>query len=284
MKINDITIGIVLFKSEKVIFNCLKSLDPRLKIVLFDNSNDKILKEKIKKKYPQIKYFLSKKNLGYGCANNKIFKIAKTRFVFIINPDTKLKKNCIKNLIKNANKIREDFAIIAPICSKKNYGFFKKEIPCKIKFTNLIQVDWVQGFAMLTNVSRLKKINFFDKNIFLYLEEIDLCKRLLQNNERILVSKNSQIMHLSAKSSNIGFEFDKCRNWHYMWSKFYYYKKHYSYFRGLKETASNLVKSLFKTFIYFLLNNSKYIIYKNRLSGLLNSYLNKKSWNRPLLK
>jgi len=284
MKINDITIGIVLFKSEKVIFNCLKSLDPRLKIVLFDNSNDKILKEKIKKKYPQIKYFLSKKNLGYGCANNKIFKIAKTRFVFIINPDTKLKKNCIKNLIKNANKIREDFAIIAPICSKKNYGFFKKEIPCKIKFTNLIQVDWVQGFAMLTNVSRLKKINFFDKNIFLYLEEIDLCKRLLQNNERILVSKNSQIMHLSAKSSNIGFEFDKCRNWHYMWSKFYYYKKHYSYFRGLKETASNLVKSLFKTFIYFLFNNSKYIIYKNRLSGLLNSYLNKKSWNRPLLK
>ncbi|PDH21540.1 MAG: hypothetical protein CNC05_00285 [Pelagibacterales bacterium MED-G42] len=284
MKINDITIGIVLFKSEKVIFNCLKSLDPGLKIVLFDNSNDKILKEKIKKKYPQIKYFLSKKNLGYGCANNKIFKIAKTRFVFIINPDTELKKNCIKNLIKNANKIREDFAIIAPICSKKNYGFFKKKIPYKIKLTNLIQVDWVQGFAMLANVSRLKKINFFDKNIFLYLEEIDLCKRLLKNNERILVSKNSQIMHLSAKSSNIGFEFDRCRNWHYMWSKFYFYRKHYSYFRGLKETASNLIKSLFKTFIYFLLNNSKYIIYKNRLSGLLNSYLNKKSWDRPLLK
>ncbi len=284
MKINDITVGIVLFKSEKVIFNCLKSLDPRLKIILYDNSNDKNLKEIIKKKYPQIRYFLSKTNLGYGCANNKIFKIAKTRFVFIINPDTKLKKNCIKNLIKDANKIREDFAIIAPICSKKNYGFFKKRNPSKIKLTNLIQVGWVQGFAMLTNVSKLKKINFFDKNIFLYLEEIDLCKRLLQNKERILVSTNSQIVHLSAKSSNIGFEFDRCRNWHYMWSKFYFYKKHYSYFRGLKETASNLIKSLFKTLIYFLLNNSKYIIYKNRLSGLLNSYLNKKSWDRPLLK
>jgi len=284
MKITDITVGIVLFKSEKVIFNCLKSLDPRLKIILFDNSNDNILKKKIKKKYPRLKYFLSKKNLGYGCANNKIFKKAKTPFVFIINPDTELDKNCIKNLIIDANRINENFAIIAPICSKKNYGFFKKNTFFKYKSTNLKDVDWVKGFAMLTKVSKLKKIKFFDKNIFLYFEEIDLCKRLLKNKEKIFISKSSIIKHLGAKSTNIGFEFEKCRNWHYMWSKFYFYKKHYSYAQGLKKTLNHLIKSLLKAIFYLTFNKSKYIIYKNRLLGLINSYLNNKSWYRPILK
>ena len=284
MKITDITVGIVLFKSEKVIFNCLKSLDPRLKIILFDNSNDNLLKKKINKKYPRIKYFLSKKNIGYGCANNKIFKKAKTRFVFILNPDTKLEKNCITKLLIDANKIQENFAIIAPICSQKNYGFINKNTFPIPKSTKIKKVDWVKGFAMLTKVSKLKKIKFFDENIFLYFEEIDLCKRLLEIEEKIFISKSSKIKHLAAKSSNIGVEFEKCRNWHYMWSKFYFYKKHYSYYLGLKKTVHHLIKSILKIIFYLFFNKSKYIIYKCRLSGLINSYLNNKSWYRPILK
>ena len=61
MKITDITVGIVLFKSEKVIFNCLKSLDPRLKIILFDNSNDNILKKKLIKNIHELNISYLKK-------------------------------------------------------------------------------------------------------------------------------------------------------------------------------------------------------------------------------
>ena len=64
----------------------------------------------------------------------------------------------------------------------------------------------------------------FDKNIFLYLEEIDLCKRLKIANQKIFISKSSKVFHSAAKSSNIGFEYEKCRNWHWMWSKVYFTK------------------------------------------------------------
>jgi N-acetylglucosaminyl-diphospho-decaprenol L-rhamnosyltransferase len=64
MNYNQITVGIVTFRSENVIFNCLKSIKKIENIIILDNSNDETLKKEIKKKYPKIKIILSKKNLG----------------------------------------------------------------------------------------------------------------------------------------------------------------------------------------------------------------------------
>ena len=36
----------------------------------------------------------------------------------------------------------------------------------------------VKGFAMFLNLSEFEEFGFFDENFFIYLEEIDLCKRL----------------------------------------------------------------------------------------------------------
>ena len=62
MNYNDITISLVLFKSEKVIFQCLRSINKVKKIIIYDNSNDKNLKKIVNKKFPNIDYILSKKN------------------------------------------------------------------------------------------------------------------------------------------------------------------------------------------------------------------------------
>ena len=72
MNYKDITIGIVTYKSESVIFNCLDSIKRIKNIIIFDNSNDNALKKKIKKKYPHIKFIISSKNSGYGSGNNSI--------------------------------------------------------------------------------------------------------------------------------------------------------------------------------------------------------------------
>ena len=191
------------------------------KIIIFDNSNDSRLKKAVIKKYPNIEYILSDKNIGYGAAHNKVFKLAKTRYVFVLNPDTILDKNCIKNLISYSNKINNDFAIISPLTKPPNYGYFEDIIEKRVISEDIIDVDYVQGFSML--IKKNKDI-FFDSNIFLYLEEIDLCKRLKKRNKKIFIIKKSKIKHLAAKSSNIGFEFEKCRNWHWMWSNIYFKK------------------------------------------------------------
>ena len=58
MNYNDITIRLVLFKSEKVIFQCLRSINKVKKIIIYDNSNDKNLKKIVNKKFPSIDYIL----------------------------------------------------------------------------------------------------------------------------------------------------------------------------------------------------------------------------------
>ena len=276
----DITVGIVTFKSENVLFSCLKSIKNIRNIIIFDNSNDLNTKKKVNKIYPNIKFILSRKNLGYGEANNKIIKLCKTKYLFVLNPDTVLKKNCELELLKSINSIKSDFSIIAPLSKEKNFGFFNDIKP---QFRDrLFQVDYVKGFAMLMDIKKIKKIGLFDKNFFLYLEEIDLCKRLIMNNQKIFISKYAKIIHLAAKSSNILFEFDKCRNWHWMWSKFYFKKKHHGYPRAFLESLPILITSIIKFIYYFITNNEfKKKIYIMRFSGLLNSILRKKSWYRP---
>ena len=207
MNFKDITVGIVTFNSEKVIFECLKSIKKIKNIIIFDNSNDLTLKKKILSQFPNIKFILSKKNIGYGAGNNKIINLCKTKYLFILNPDTILKRNCENELLKTLNEIdNSDLSILAPISNDKNYGYFNdlKKLETKKKF----KVDYVKGFAMLVDNKKIRSIGKFDENFFLYLEEIDLCKRLVKKGYSIYLTKTARIKHLGAQSSNLGFEFE----------------------------------------------------------------------------
>ena len=278
MNYKAVTVGIVTFKSEKVILDCLKSIKKIKNIIIFDNSNDINLKYKIKKKYPKIKFILSKKNIGYGSGNNEILKICKTQYLLVLSPDTILKQDCEKELMKAASNKKNKFSIISPLSNENNFGNFENN---KIIKKDIFQVDFVKGFAMLFNNKKIKKIGMFDKNIFLYLEEIDLCKRLKAKGEKIYICSKSKVKHLGAKSSDIGFQYDKIRNWHWMWSSVYYEKKFNNIFYVYLKYSIKLIINLLKTFIYFIFfNNKKSLISFLRFSGIYNSLLNKKSWYR----
>ena len=168
---------------------------------------------------------------------------------------------------------------------KKNYGFINSN---HSKINNRpFKVDYVDGFAMLINKSRFKKNIFFDENIFMYLENNDLCKRTIENNENVYVIPKSQIVHFGAKAVSDEFfnEVEFSRNWHWMWSTFYFNKKHYGYFFALKKTYKKLITSIIK-YLFFTLtfNPIKKKIYLMRFSGLYNSIIGKKSWYRPNIK
>ncbi len=278
MNYRDVTIGIVTFKSEKVIFNCLKSIKNIRNIIILDNSNDTILKKKIKKKYPKIKFILSKENIGYGRGNNLILKICKTPYLLILSPDTILKKDCEKELVNSAREVKSNFSIISPVTKENQDEFF---LSFKKKNQNLFEVDFVKGFAMLLNINKIKSIGMFDENIFLYLEEIDLCRRLKNNKQKIFISFKANIKHLGAKSSNIGFKYEKIRNWHWMWSRVYFDKKYKNFFYVYLNYILKISKNLFNILKYVILfNKKKLIISYLRISGIYNSLIGKKSWYR----
>ena len=57
--------------------------------------------------------------------------------------------------------------------------------------------------------------------------------------------------------SNIGFEFDKCRNWHWMWSKVYFEKKYSNNFFVYLKFKILLLLQMLKIIFYIILLNKK---------------------------
>ena len=275
MQTKDITFVIVTFHSEEVIFDCLELLPKDSKKIIIENSKNSDLKNTLEKKYSNLKCFLMDENLGYGKANNVGINFSHTEFVFILNPDVRFKPYDLSQFLKIVSG--QNFVIAAPV-EKEAFQF-------SLNQKSFEDVNHVKGFAMLLNKKSLNK-EYFDENIFLYLEEIDLCKRVKDKKGRIL-KVNVPVMHLGGSShgDRENFEMEKSRNWHWMWSKFYYEKKHYGYLSGLVSTLPSFLSSLVKCLFYsFVMNKVKKNIYKMRFLGLLNSYLMKKSSYRPNFK
>ena len=128
--------------------------------------------------------------------------------------------------------------------------------------------------------------NLFDENFFLYLEETDLCLNIKKNGGRIILV-NVKINHFGGNShSNIqDLEMEKSRNWHWMWSKFYFNKNIFGFIFALIKLFPHFISTFIKyLFFLFIFNNKKKIIYKMRLLGLLNSFILRKSSYRPYSK
>ena len=66
----NLTVIIVTIKSQNVIDGCLKSIDPKIKKIIVENSSNQKFIETMKKKYENIKGYTTGKNLGMGAGNN----------------------------------------------------------------------------------------------------------------------------------------------------------------------------------------------------------------------
>ena len=273
----NLTIVIVSFNSGDILHRCIKSIDKKYPIIIVENSLNNKLKFELEKIYPNVNCILPKENLGYGAGNNLGIKQAKSKYVLILNPDTILYEDTISNLLIQAEIIK-DFSIIGPrIVESEN------EKPELLKKDNE-SVQYIKGFAILFNKEKFDKIGLFDENYFLYFEEIDLCKRITNSGNKIYLVKNSLIKHVGGKSHEDKFnvEMELSRNWHWMWSTFYYYKKNYNYLYAVKKVYKNFLSSLFKFLFYSLVfNKEKKMIYYQRMSGIFNGIIGKKSWYRP---
>tara|TARA_B110000090_G_scaffold103958_1_gene116720 strand:- start:548 stop:1411 length:864 start_codon:yes stop_codon:yes gene_type:complete len=283
LSLNNLTFIIVTFKSEDIICNCIESLPKDSNIIIIENSNNHGLKKELERKYSNLNV-ITQENNGMGAANNIGIKVCKTDYAFVINPDVKLYKNTMSELITLSSK-HSDYSILAPIADNTKYPNYK----INNEITNdhdldFFNVDSVDGYAMLINKNKFIDDIYFDENFFLYLENDDLCLRQKKENNKIYVAKKAKINHLGGKSSSDIYkkEIELSRNWHWMWSKFYFNKKHYGYLKAFLIGLPILTTSIIRLF-YYLLTNKKFKkkIYIMRFLGLINAMVGKKSWYRP---
>ena len=290
----NITILVLTFHTpENIILDCLNSIDKDIKVLIVENSEAFVHKDKILSKFNNVEIICTGKNLGYGGGNNFGISKVKTDYILILNPDVVCGKDFFMNL-RDVIEESKDFTIIG--CqylqdkifmpagffdNKENEEFtkcFKND-----EINDLAKVDWVTGCSMLLNLNKFDNKKIFDENFFLYFEEFDLCKSLKRKGGEVYSSKKLKIHHLGFKSSfeensNYRKSVNRLREWHWMWSSFYFYRKNFSYLYALRKILGKLLKSAFKVILYsLLLNQKEKEKYKYRFLGIFNSILNRPS-------
>ena len=290
--LNNLTVIIVTFKTNRVILaNCIKSIKNSVKILIIENSEDHLFKEDFEKEYENVQVILSGSNLGYGAGNNLGLKNIKTRYALISNPDVEYNKDFFDKLDPYLNG-KVEFSIMgASYNDQKNYlpyGFFDKKNIINSQFDELSlkAVDWIVGCTMIFDTKNINTKNYFDENFFLYFEEVDLCRRIKVKGGKIFCNSKLLITHLGHRGSaatdpEYSIETEMFRNWHLMWSQFYYTKKYKNYLYAFFFMLGKFGRSFFKMIIFTLIyNKKKQTMYYARFMGILNSMLGKKSWYR----
>ena len=288
--LKDLTVIIVTYNTtQKIILDCLNSISKEVSILIVENSNSFINENLIITKFPNVNIVCTGENLGYGKGNNFGINRVKTDYVLILNPDVVCDNNFFLNILSVIDEAK-DFTIIgcqylsddvfmpAGFFEKNNNDNFVKDFKSN-NIKSITEVEWVTGCSMLINLKKFNNREIFDKNFFLYFEEFDLCKSIKKTNGKIYTSNKLKINHLGFKSSLNEDEIENLKtmnikDWHFMWSSFYFYKKNYNFFYALFKLSGKLFKSFIKM-IYFSVtfqksNKNKYLY---RFLGLLNSMI-----------
>jgi len=213
---DDITIIMVAyFPDKKILNNLINSIQKNIGIIIIQNCNSDL--KNITKLKKNIRIIKTKQNLGNGAGINIGFKNVHTHFCLYLDIDILLENNFFQNLIKRINS-EIDFSILIP------------NINNKYSSEKLLENYDTEGSIMFFNMRKFNKDFKFDEKFFLYYEETDFFFRCKITNRKIYIDPNLLAKHKRASSIKIkNYEYNiiYLRAWHFMWSKFFFYKKNF---------------------------------------------------------
>ncbi len=223
-----ITGTIVLYKNEVEMLR--KAIDSFLsapikkKLFLVDNSPTDSLAHEFS--HPDLEYIYVGQNIGYGRANNYISNFIKDHSTYhlVLNPDVYFDGQVIMELIKELEK-DDNLSVIAPKTlypdgvfqhSCRRYPSFLellfrrlkifKSVTDKGEYKDLdlsrsFYPDFIQGAFLLFKTTDYIKLGGFDKRYFMYMEDVDICRKIDQTRKRKLYYPEVEIYHHYTKGS-----------------------------------------------------------------------------------
>ena len=224
-----ITASIVVYKENlKVLENAMDSfLGSPLskKLYIIDNSPSNEFKNKIQN--DSVEYIYSNKNIGFGKGHNSILHklTSENKYHLILNPDVRFHPEILEKLVLKMES-NESFSMIAPRVLNSNnellhtarrypslfelifrfLGIFKKfTIRGEYKNQNHKQSfspDFVQGSFMLFKTEDLLRLEGFDERYFMYMEDVDICRKIDLSGKRKLYFPAIEIIHTHRKGSS----------------------------------------------------------------------------------
>ena len=230
----DVSVILVNYNTANLTKACLKSVFDHtsgidFEVYVVDNASTDNSCEIIETEFPQVILIRNTENLGFGKANNIAMKRSQAKYVFLLNTDTVLVNNAIKIFFdfmeKEENK---NVAVCGGTLYDENnnpnitygnfpsiglyifrFGLYKIFPQYYNKHFNLCiseeikepkEVDYVIGADFFARRDIMEEMNYFDEIFFMYMEEVDLCKRIKEKYS-IKVIPEAAIIHINCGST-----------------------------------------------------------------------------------
>ncbi len=229
----DLTIIIVNWNTADMLKNCLLSIEKNVKnieynIIVVDNASTDGSIDMVSSLLQKVKIIESGGNIGFARANNLAIPFAETPFIMFLNPDTLILGNTIKEMIqfmRNYSNIGmigpkmlnldRSVQVFGPQLTTSPFSAFLKMFLYNQYLSNLFPklfriqnpnesnyVSHLCGGCLLVRKETLQKVGYFDERFFMYGEDYDLCKRIIDADWRIYYLSESSIIHLGGVSTN----------------------------------------------------------------------------------
>lgn len=227
----DLSIIIVNFNTKKLTLDCINSVikersNIKYEIIVVDNgSTDGSVVEisNFKSRISNLRLVANKTNLGFAKANNQGIKIAKGKYILLLNSDTVVKKGVFKKLIDCAKDHSDSGVVvpqllntdgsIQPSCFKfptigraiRQYWFNSGKSLDKYSPANKnllpTTVDVSVMAAFLITPKGLKEVGLLDERYFMYFEDFEYCRQVKKKGLKIYYIPRAQVVHIHGGSS-----------------------------------------------------------------------------------
>ena len=253
----ELSIIIVSYNVEHFLHLCLESVyaatkNIRAEVVVIDNASADKSVDMVRKQFPSTRVIANVDNLGYGKANNQAAKLAKGRYLCILNPDTVVSQNTFEQFIA-LHESNTNLGISGPQLTdgtgqflleskrglptiwaalSKSLGLFKLSPSLFGQYYNLRlpqnqsgKTDVLVGAFMFIRKQLYDQLDGFDENFFMYGEDIDISHRSLKLGMTNFYLSNADVIHFKGESTPKNKAYEK----RFFNAMTYYYKKNFSY-------------------------------------------------------
>lgn len=198
---------VTLYKPNSSVYNNIIKISEQVDyIFLCDNSENN--NQELFKNIKESKYIYNDSNLGLSKAFNKVLKntnfgFKDDDFIIFFDQDSSIKDNHINVLISDYIFLEErnyDVGCLGPVFYNTSYGDIEIAKNRVLLEKNLYSVQSLITSSMLSRYGNLKKIEFWNENVFLDLADWDLCWRFIEKNFLCCISKNVVLQHSVGES------------------------------------------------------------------------------------
>ena len=228
MESPDLSIIIVSYNGKDDLLLCLKSLNAvrdelRLEVVVVDNGSKDGSPDAVTSQFSWVNIIINSRNVGFAAACNRGLAVARGRHVMLLNPDTEVLPNSLKNLVMALDE-NPRWGIVGPqmldqhdrpyrsarrfptpwylFCESTRlvYLFPRSSLLANYFYGNcnldcMDMVDQIEGSALVISDKALKAVGALDERFFIFFEEVDWCKRVQEAGFEIHVVTNATIRH-----------------------------------------------------------------------------------------